>query len=251
VPRTNKAQLGQTGLIEANLPLYVQCIRMPAEWRRATHMDTPNKRLAELAFQDPHQQDGDLLQVSPSSGELETYDPFEKRSEFFRLAKGDTDALLTFLQSVGYFGASVRLSDSSKQSTAGRAADGLLYFAEYEPKVSESHIWAIRTLFENSVRTGKHSGQHTDFPLRIVTVEGRPRLVVTTTTFEDALALTLSLDAVRRAKRRKCARPDCEVPFTFTGDYSRKYCGWYCGHIESVRKSRKRAKKAKRDQKER
>ncbi len=247
MPRANKIQ---TGLIEANLPLYVRCLRMPAEWRRATHMDTPLKRLALLAFRDPDQQDGDLLLVSPAGGVAEPYDPWEKRSEFFRLQTGDTDSLLAFLGTVGYFDSSRRISDSN-QTIFQKTADGLVHTADYQPKVSEKYVWGIRRLFENSVRTGEHTGQHTDFPVRIVTVRDQPRLVVTTTTFEDALALTLSIDAVRRARRRKCARPDCGVPFTFTGGHSRKYCGWYCGHIESVRNSRKRAKKAKRVQKER
>jgi hypothetical protein len=251
MPRTNKAQ---TGLIEANLPLYVQCLRMPAEWHRATNMDSPYNQLAQLAqlaSPEHNQQIGDLLVVCPASGEAQPYDPWEKRSEFFRLPEGDTESLLAFLRSVGYFQTRLHLSKSSKRSIMKSAADGLPYFAEYESRVSENHLWGIRRLFENSVRSGEHSGKHMDFPLRIVTVKGNSRLIVTTTTFEDALALTLSIDAVRRAKRRKCARPDCAVPFTFTGGHRRKYCGWYCGHIESVRKSRKRAKKAMPARKER
>ena len=216
-------------------------------------MDTPSNLAMLLVLtkqQEPNQQDGDLLLVNPASGKAETYDPWEKRSEFFRLQKGDTDALLAFLRTIGYFNSPSHLSESSKQAIEERAADGLVYSAEYEPKVSEKHIWGIRRLFEGSVRSGEHTGKHTDFPVRIVTVKGNPRMVVTTTTFEDALALTLSIDAVHRAKRRKCARPDCGVPFTFTGGHRRKYCGWYCGHIESVRKSRKRAKKLVRVRKE-
>jgi hypothetical protein len=247
MPRANKAQ---TGLIEANLPLYVQCLRMPTDWRRATHMDVPYKKLAQLAYLHPNEQDRDLLMVSPNvAGELETYDPWEKRSEFFGIKEGDTDALLAFLRTVGYFGSTQHVSESSGKSTHVKAAWGLVYSARFEPKVSEKHVWGMRRLFENSVRSGKHTGEHTDFPVRIVTVNGSPRLVVTTTTFEDALALTLSVDTVRRAKRRKCARPDCGVPFTFTGGYARKYCSSYCGHIESVRESRKRAKRAMRAQK--
>lgn len=253
MPRTNKAQ---TGLIEANLPLHVQCLRLPAEWRRATVAGShPHNKFALLAAlkkaSSPAEQDGDFLAVSPANGKIETYDPWEKRSEFFRLQTGDTDALLAFLPTVGYFTSQSHLSESSKRSIHERATDGLVYSAGYEPKVSEKYIWGIRRLFEDSVKSGEHTGTHTDFPVRIITLKGKPRLVVTTTTFEDALALTLSIDAVRRAKRRKCARPDCDVPFTFTGGHSRKYCGWYCGHIESVRNSRKRAKKAMAVRKER
>jgi hypothetical protein len=208
-------------------------------------MDTPHKRLALLAHPEPNRQDGDLLLVSPVDGKAEPYDPWEKRSEFFRLPEGDTEALNAFLETVGYFNSRRYLSQSLKGSDMQRAGNGQVYFAEYEPKAHEKHIWAIRRLFENSVRSGKHSGKHNDFPVRIIAVKGNPRLVVTTTTFEDALALTLSIDAVRHAKRRKCARPDCGVLFTFTGGHSRKYCGWYCGHIESVRRSRKQPKRDK------
>ncbi|HTY83410.1 MAG TPA: hypothetical protein VMB19_04285 [Silvibacterium sp.] len=243
---THKSNLQSSGLIEANLPLYVQCLRMPADWRRAMHMDTPHARLALLAYGDQaDRQDGDLLLVDRANGKVESYDPWEKRSEFFRLQEGDTDALLAFLRTVGYFGSKTGFSkSSSSESSFERASDGLVYSAEYQPKTREKHIWNLRRLFENSVRSGDHSGKHTDFPTRIITVKGNPRMAVTTTTFEDALALTLSIDAVRHAKRSKCARPDCGVPFTYTGGHARKFCTWYCGHIESVRKSRKLAKKA-------
>jgi hypothetical protein len=215
---------------------------MPVEWRRATISDHRLTTLKALA--DPDQQDGDLLLVRPVSGNTEAYDPWEKRSEFFRLPKGDTDALLAFLRTVGYF-VNDRLSEASDLTTAAaESTDGNVFFAKSDSKVSEKDIWGMRRLFENSVLMGGDAGEHSDFPVRIVTVKGQPRAVVTTTTFQDALALTLSIDAVLRAKRRKCARPDCGVPFTFTGGHSRKYCGWYCGHIESVRNSRKRAKKA-------
>ena len=68
-------------------------------------------------------------------------------------------------------------------------------------------------------------------------------MVITTLTFIDAMKLTLVVDAVSGAKVRKCARTDCRTLFTFTGGHKRKYCSWYCGHIESVRKSRKQARK--------
>jgi hypothetical protein len=243
MPLTTKTQ---AGLIEANLPLYVQCLRMPAEWRRA-----PSSQLEILASlmagREADPPDPDSLFVDPARGKAETYDPWEKRSEFFRLEEDDTDALLAFLRTVGYFQSSQWRANDLEDSA--RTAEGLIYSAKYQPTVTKKDIWGLRRLLNNSVRSGDHTGKHTDFPVRILTVKGNPRLVVTTTTFEDALALTLSIDAVRHAKRRKCARPDCGVPFTYTRGYSRKFCTPYCGHIESVRNSRERAKRAKRAQK--
>jgi hypothetical protein len=43
---------------------------------------------------------------------------------------------------------------------------------------------------------------------------------------------------------KKCERKDCSNLFQVTGRRT-KYCDWYCGHIESVRRSRKLSKKAR------
>jgi hypothetical protein len=55
----------------------------------------------------------------------------------------------------------------------------------------------------------------------------------------DAISLTVHYDHIRGAKFKSCARPDCGLPFTVESRHKRKYCTWYCGHIESVRKNRK------------
>jgi hypothetical protein len=81
---------------------------------------------------------------------------------------------VAFLRTIGYFASPSHLSKSSTLSIEERAADGLTYSAGYEPKLSEKHIWGIRRLFENSVRNGEHTGRHTDFPVRIITVKGIP-----------------------------------------------------------------------------
>ena len=46
--------------------------------------------------------EADSLKVSNLSGDPSFYDPRQKRSEFFRLQRGDTAGLIAFLNSVGF-----------------------------------------------------------------------------------------------------------------------------------------------------
>lgn len=241
MPRANKSR---TGLVPTNLPVYINCLSVPVEWRRAESMVARFKRAfakEPRPSDEEVKRDGDRLEVVRIPGKATTYDPWEKRAQFFQVPANDTNALLAFLPTVGFFDAG-RFQIRQPSSTVITSADGFRYDAYYQPSVSEGEVWAIRRLFENSVASNDHTGKFSDFSARLITVGGEARVVLTTLTFTDALALTLSVDRVLRARVRKCARPDCGVVFTFTGGHKRKYCSWYCGHIESVRSSRERAK---------
>jgi hypothetical protein len=118
----------QSQMIEGTIPMYFRCLCVPVEWRRAVKERVPAKVLANkfnslamLASAPPkpkQEQDGDFLEVErvyctvPKSDHAikadefflaPTFDPWAKRNEFFRLEQGDTEALLTFLRSVGLF----------------------------------------------------------------------------------------------------------------------------------------------------
>jgi hypothetical protein len=217
--------------------------------------------LASAPSKPKHEQDGDLLEVErvygkvPNSNQKReakeffrapTFDPWAKRNEFFRLRQGDTEALLAFLRSVGLFerpGFGDEGSSASK--TLLSSQDGSLHDVPYESKISEKHIWGIRRLIQGSLNAlAQHTGALHDFHVRFEPASnGKSRLVFTTATFLDALLLTLSVDQVQGAKVRKCERPDCGISFSVTGRRKRKYCEWYCGHIESVRKQRRKNKR--------
>jgi hypothetical protein len=256
-------------LIEANFPTYFRCLCVPVEWRRAITRQTSANNLRSvllLASDAPalkEEQDGDLLEVERVYPDVTgadaknrakellratTFDPWEKRAEFFRLKKGDTDALLTFLRSVGLFERPRFADDDSPVGkTFMSAQDGSLHEAPVVSKISEKHIWGVRRLIEGSLNALEgHSGKHDDFQVRFErSKDGKWRLILTTATFLDALLLTLSVDELQGAKVRKCARADCGVSFSITGGHKRKYCTWYCGHIESVRRSRRKMQKRK------
>src|SRR5262245_20450141 len=98
-----------TRLISSNLPVVFQCLNVRAEWKRGT-VDFSNfgsgKRTSLAALMSPNlltEQDGDFLRARVLGGEATTFDPWEKRNEFFRLEKGDTKALLAFLRGVELF----------------------------------------------------------------------------------------------------------------------------------------------------
>lgn len=256
-------------LIEANFPVYFRCLCVPVEWRRAAVRRGPANSLRSLMFlksdstEFKEAQEGDLLEVEwvyPDAAgagatskvreffRATTFDPWEKRAEFFRLKKGDTDALLTFLRSIGLFERPRMMDkDSPVSKTLLFAQYGSLHEAPYFTKISEEHIWRVRRLIEGSLNAlEQHSGKYDDFQVRFErSKDGKFRLALTTATFLDALLLALSVDQLQSARVRKCARPDCGVSFSITGGHKRKYCTWYCGHIESVRRSRKKMRKRK------
>jgi hypothetical protein len=192
--------------------------------------------------------DGDLLEVNPVSGKATTFDAWEKRDEFFRLKRGNTQALLAFLRSVGFFARPEMLGAGSRtgKTTIVIGGEGLHSDVPFVSKISEKDIWEVRRLIIGSLGAlGQHTGQYHDFQVRMVpTSNGAQRLVLTTTTFLEALLLTLSVDQLKGARKQKCARPDCGIQFSITSRHKRKYCQWECGHIESVRKQRRKAKRA-------
>jgi hypothetical protein len=237
-----------TQLIPANIPMYIQCLRVPVEWRRSDKRAEVLSRypatvkLSSLINARAAQPESDLLEARMTKIEAVSFDPWEKRNEFFRLQRGDTDALMEFLSTVGVFGR-IPLMDRATENSMAQFGDAQPYQVSYWPTISATEIWEYRRMLEGSLRTRSEIGGYADFHVRLVRIKGTPRTILTTTTFLDSLLLTLAHDRVLNAKVRKCARPDCGVTFSTTSGHEQKYCEWYCGHIESVRRQRRTAKR--------
>ena len=60
----------------------------------------------------------------------------------------------------------------------------------------------------------------------------------------EACVLVGFLERLRGDKYRKCARPDCPNVFRRETRHKRKFCNWYCGHLVSVRRTRKDKRKS-------
>lgn len=228
----------RSGLIPVNLPIHFQCLRDRVEWYWEAK---PRSRLYTLAFGgEPRIDDRDCFRVRPIAGKATTFDPWEKRDEFLRLRKGDNDALLSFLNTVGLLGV-FTVSEEDKVCRM-KGPDGISYSANYQPCNEVQEIWHIRRLIQGSLENlSSETGEYGDFKLRLATLRGTARATITTTTFLEALTLTLRIDRLLGAKVQKCSRPDCGVTFTVASGHQKKYCTWYCGHLESVRKQRRTA----------
>ena len=69
-----------------------------------------------------------------------------------------------------------------------------------------------------------------------------PYFAVETFECELAIRMTVTIDLLRSADFKLCARKDCSQPFQITSAHKRRYCTQYCGHLQSIRKSRKKNK---------
>jgi CGNR zinc finger len=67
-----------------------------------------------------------------------------------------------------------------------------------------------------------------------------PYFTMLTDACQVAIRMTTTIDLLRQLQFKTCARPDCGVPFPVTSNHKRDYCSQYCGHLESVRRSRKK-----------
>ena len=65
-----------------------------------------------------------------------------------------------------------------------------------------------------------------------------PYFAVETFDCEPAIRMTVTIDLLRQVKFKTCERADCGQPFSIASAHKRKYCTQYCGHLESVRRSR-------------
>jgi hypothetical protein len=102
------------------------------------------------------------------------------------------------------------------------------------------------TSLQEKVRQGLISGpakwftrQHSDLWFGH-NIPDYPYYSIQTHRCEGAIKATVTIDLLRRLKFKTCARPDCAAPFAISSKRKRKYCSQYCGHLQSVRKNRKK-----------
>jgi hypothetical protein len=173
---------------------------------------------------------GDLLKPMPSRQQANNVaDAWTMRGDFFQLKQGNTDGLLKFLNKWGSWQSwDSTLAEPVDQiwekhrrfraATRGSAIDWLTD----ENGVNEAWLRMFRT--------------RTEYPYCVVTLSG----------CEPAMRMAITIDLLKRVKFRICARPDCRSPFPLESEHKRQFCSQYCGHLQSLRKARKEATRAKR-----
>jgi hypothetical protein len=235
--------------IPINLSLKVQALKIPVRW---TVDDSGSDETTGLWF--APKIEGDAKATN--------YDPWEMRNKFFRLPEGDNEALCEFLNEIGLFAevdaSGIAISNwieseaTRRGSLVGRRSWQHLKLHHFETEggsfsvvtpesVAASSVYLLRSLAEREMSHPIRKGfSDWDFSIRFPARDTSG--LITTTNFRDALALSIRCDHLQGGKMQKCERPDCRTPFSIIGTRKRKYCSWYCGHIESVRKQRGKAK---------
>ena len=157
-------------------------------------------------------------------------DPWQVREEFLALRRNE-EALLKFLHKYGRW-----------DREPPREMDA---YWEVQDTLQELLLWppAVRKL---ALQLGLITRK---FLCTLVWEKGTPLWVVECESIMDALAASVQIDLVRRAKYRKCTRQDCQVVFSVTSRHKRKFCTQYCGHLVSLRRSRRKQHRIKKKRK--
>lgn len=164
-------------------------------------------------------------------------DPWLIRDEFLRL-KRDTVTLVSFLNRYGAWSPYAR----------PRLREVVAIFPD--------GIWSDQDRFRNALTQGPRLwfGQQPNAPLGPFRQPGAglgpflsgskfPYFTQTVRTCTEAIAMSITVDFLRRERFRKCARKDCQKPYKVESRHKRRYCTQYCAHLASVRSIRKKRKK--------
>jgi hypothetical protein len=170
-----------------------------------------------------------LLTPSLEDGGVRRADAWQARDEFFRLKQGDTGGLLNFFNKWGQW---------YEQPLPG-------FFGDVVPL---DEVWQVRERFIRGVMesiTQWLTDQAVNVsPLALFQPRQEyPYFFFKSTGCSVAMHTAITLDLLRRVKFRLCSRKDCRTPFPIQSKHRQKFCSQYCGHIESVRKQRRVAKK--------
>lgn len=200
-----------THLIPANVPLYYRCVVRPVRWLADGHW---------LVFdRGPQTLKGKFQRL----GTATDFDPWEKRREFFALNDTDPEKLVAFLSSTGEF-------------TPG------LFPGKQSGRIPVQWVWEFRNLLRRCMTEKAELNWDENFEVLLEGAGARSRVVFTTNTLLDSLMLTIAADRLMKAKIQKCRRPDCGVLFANATGHDKKFCCWECGHLESVRRQRRKEK---------
>jgi hypothetical protein len=69
-----------------------------------------------------------------------------------------------------------------------------------------------------------------------------PYFLIETKRCAPATRIATTIDFLNGLKFKVCARPDCAIPFAIESRHRKQYHDWYCAHLESVRRNRRKTK---------
>jgi hypothetical protein len=233
----------------------VRFMRIPTEWAMGSG-EIPG-----------HSKPQSIAKPTVKKGSITYLDGWEMRNRFLRLPQTES-AALNFLQEVGLWwtveGLPPELGAARMGAAAVTGVYGGRYLSETALPVHLDDFWKEQATWRWTLKNQKEWKQlftpsgatseiearthaFSELPLRVEWQEGRPIAVIETITGQQLLVATTHIDLIRHARFRTCQRPDCGIPFAVTSKHTRKYCEWYCGHLESVRKKRRRDKRKRKE----
>jgi hypothetical protein len=190
-------------------------------------------------------------------------DPWELRNQFFRM-RHDEKAAFEFLNQVGVWRAHAdpHVSASAGEMLLSGDFGYRLFFGRALPLTLEQ-LWRDQDHWANLLRSpsllraefgpapaddappfkkfdfAAKANLSNTLPLHLEWRRSSPNAVIQPITGWELLIATAQVDLVSGAAFQVCQRMDCGIPFS---GRRRKYCQWYCGHIESVRAHREKGR---------
>jgi hypothetical protein len=230
--------------LEQNVPIQFECLRIPVKWE-----------YLRLGGSGPDYDELNFRTAMVPGGKIETYDPWQMRNKFLSVNTSDPDSLIEFLNKVGMWDGPTtdelirqgELNDfypwryrygKREIEVANQPWRNLGTFIEIQGIIEED----LMLLKKRKTDEFQVSKNWFFYPSTF----NNKRLLITTTSFLQSVSLTIEIDRITQAKVKKCERPDCPVVFTWTGGRARKFHDWNCGHVVSVRNSRKEKAKSTR-----
>ena len=204
------------------IPLFFEFQPIEAQW---SIVQTPSGELLQC-------RDGSKGRAFTGKLAKNPLDPWVMRDEFFHLKAekaGSTKSLVEFLNKWGTW-----QSFSDPRTTWDIYPRPHLWRPQ--------HIWERQNLFKEALINDPESWL-TQTATNIVTgstMSEYPYRQCLASGCEYALIVTITADLLNKVKFGICDRPDCRIPFPIESNHERKYCSQYCGHITSVRESRKK-----------
>lgn len=235
-----------------SIPLEVRFHRIPTEWEIQPPLSVGNETTKRM------------LIPKVTEGKASLLDGWHLRDRFLKL-KHTEDEALSFLNDAGLW-MTVPKYPGTPGGLNGEGFVGERSISETAVPVTLHRFWQAQEglskyllnpkLWESRLDALASQDQDVDdllpvafivfgqaLPLKIGWRGSRPIGVIDVTTAVQLLHASTHIDLIRGAKFKLCARPDCRAPFPILSGHERKYCEWYCGHIESVRRRREDIKR--------
>jgi hypothetical protein len=225
-------------LLQFDIPLRLQCYRVPARWRCDKSASGDARYFCEVL---ENALSGVYEEKKPLR--LEQLDPWALRLQFLDVDLDQSEAVLLFLNKVGLFAPTRKsISDIDRVIVVG-AEDGRHVIPHDSSRAWQKDDFVDAQLFCRDWPCHLVDSSEATFEMRVAPVDGAPTLFITATNFYDAFQAAFAVDQIRRASRAKCKRPDCGKTFTYTGNRKRNYCGSECAHYMAVKAFRKRERR--------